>query len=379
MNRVRKKMQNQAIGLLPLLLFMFLDNFFSYKLSFIIAVLFCMVSVLLYRMLSKDKVYQFLLLPASATMILYAVFILLRLDPVLFVYSPILTEVILVVVLAVIGFFKRKVLRALRNSEAAPYQKTMMRTALNEFYFLIQIIQSVYTLHLFSILFFTMLPEDMQNTRVEHFLYRELGLILGIAIIAYEQIRLSMMKGSLKKEMWLPVLNDNGKVVGCMARSVSRTVTKKYFHPIVRVAVIYNGMLYLTKRSKGEFVSPDTLDYPFHKYVIFRHSIENTVKDAIGNLANEKDISPRFLIRYTFEDEKVKHQVSLFVVCLRGEEQFDKIRDLNGKLWTGKQIEDNMGKGVFSGYFENEYPYLKNTILFAENYCCDNPPDKQGA
>ena len=63
--------------------------------------------------------------------------------------------------------------------------------------------------------------------------------------------------------MWVPVLNDNGKVIGCIARSVSRSLPKKYYHPIVRIAVVYNGMLYLVRRSKDEFVSPDTMDYPF--------------------------------------------------------------------------------------------------------------------
>ncbi len=373
MNRVKKNMQNQAVGLLPILLFMFLDNFLSYKLSFAIAVLFCLGCLAIYQMLSKDKVYQFLLLPASLTFILYALFIVFRLDPVLFVYSPLLVEVLLVVALAVIGFSKRRVLRHIRKSNMPAYKRTMMRTSLNEFYLLIQIVQSVYTLHLFVILFFTLLPDEMQDLYVERFLYRDLGLIIGVGVIIYEQIRISWMKGSLKKEMWLPVLDDKGKVVGCIARSVSRSVPKKYYHPIVRVAVIYNGMLYLSKRSGGEYVSPSTLDYPFQKYVIFRHSLDNTVKEAIGSLAQDKTISPRFLIRYTYEDEKVKHLVSLYVICLRTEEQMNKFRIFNGKLWTGTQIEENLGKGVFSSYFEAEYPYLKNTILFAENLCgCNN-------
>lgn len=98
----------------------------------------------------------------------------------------------------------------------------------------------------------------MQNMRTERFLYRELGLVIGVLVIVYEQIRLSLMQGSLKKEMWVPVLNDNGKVIGCIARSVSRSLPKKYYHPIVRIAVVYNGMLYLVRRSKDEFVSPDT-------------------------------------------------------------------------------------------------------------------------
>lgn len=42
MNKVKKGLDNQAIGLLPLLLFMFLDNYFSYLLSFIIGVTFAL-------------------------------------------------------------------------------------------------------------------------------------------------------------------------------------------------------------------------------------------------------------------------------------------------------------------------------------------------
>jgi hypothetical protein len=44
-----------------------------------------------------------------------------------------------------------------------------------------------------------------------------------------------------------------------------------------------------------------------------------------------------------------------------------------GKLWLTAQIEENLSKGVFSGYFEKEFPYLQNTILFAENFCCQQP------
>ena len=101
MNKVKRSLDNQAIGLVPLLLFMFLDNYFSYLLSFIIGVTFCFVCIFLFQILSKDKVYQFLLLPAATTLVLYSIFLCLRLEPVLFIYSPLITEVLLVVVLAI--------------------------------------------------------------------------------------------------------------------------------------------------------------------------------------------------------------------------------------------------------------------------------------
>lgn len=122
MNKVKKGLDNQAIGLLPLLLFMFLDNYFSYLLSFIIGVTFCFVCIFLYQVLSKDKVYQFLLLPSAITLVLYSVFLCLKLEPVLFIYSPLITEVLLVVVLAFIGFSRRFVLKKIRTSKHPTYK-----------------------------------------------------------------------------------------------------------------------------------------------------------------------------------------------------------------------------------------------------------------
>ncbi len=370
MNEVKKGLDNQAIGLLPLLLFIFMDNYFSYLLSFIIGVSFCIICIFLFQVLSKDKVYQFMLLPSAMTLVLYSIFICLKLEPVLFIYSPLVTEVLLVVSLAIVGFMKRTVLRRIRDSKRPSFKRTLLRTTMNEFFFLAQLVQNLYTLHLFIILLYSILPESMQNMRTERFLYRELGLLIGFTVIIYEQIRLSLMKGSLKKEKWLPVLNESGKVIGCIARSVSRSLPKKYYHPIVRIAIVYQGMLYLVRRSRKEFVSPDTIDYPFYDYVLFRHSIDSTIKDVFHDFPQDKSVDPRFLIRYTFENEKVKHLVSLYVICLRTEEQLNRCKRRSGKLWTVKQIEDNLSSGAFSEYFEKEFAYLQNTILLAENFCC---------
>jgi len=372
MNKVKKRLDNQAVGLIPLLLFMFLDNYFSYLLSFGICVGFFFVCIVLFHILRKDKSYQFMLLPAAATFSLFTIFLLFRIEPVLFEYSPVVLEVLLVVVLALIGFFKRTILRRVRDSKNPPYKRAMLRTTLNEFYFLVQLVQNLYTFHLFAILFYTILPEGMQHEGVKHFLYHELGWLIGVLVIIYEQIRLSMMKGRLKKELWLPVLNDKGKVIGCIARSVSRSVPKKYFHPVIRIAVIYNGMLYLVKRSNTDYESPGLLDYPFQGDVLFRHTIDDAVKKTMGKLADNKNLTPRLTVRYTYEDDKVKQLVSLYVICIRSEKVMDKLKTANGKLWTAKQIEENMNSGIFSGYFKEEFPYLQKTILFAENFCCAN-------
>ena len=130
-------------------------------------------------------------------------------------------------------------------------------------------------------------------------------------------------------------------------------------------------MLYLAKRSEYAYVSASLIDYPFYRYVLFRQSIESAAQQAIEKLKTlTGKISPKLLIRYTFENEKIKHQVSLFIIRISDEnvlEQYKEIQD--GKLWSIQQIEENLGKGIFSIYFEHEFSYLKNTVLLAENLC----------
>ncbi|MGM9797514.1 MAG: hypothetical protein ACI3ZY_08080 [Parabacteroides sp.] len=369
MNKVKKNLDNQAIGLLPLVLFMFLDNFFSYLFSFVIALSFCMLCFLLYWRLQEKNVYQFMFLPTILTFALYTCFFFFRLRTTLFVHSPLIVEMLLVVSLALFSFSKRIVLHHVRHSNKPTYKRIYVRATLNEFFFVAQLVQSIYTLHLFSILIYSVLPMEMHgNLAAERLLYREMPWFLGVSLLIYEQIRVFWMSGSLEKEMWLPVLNDEGKVVGCMARSVSRALPKKYYHPVIRVAVLYQGMIYLVKRSSEDFVSSNTLDHPLHGYMLFRHSHVDTLRTMLGRLADDPLIEPHCLIRYTFETHRVKHLVFLYTIRLENPEQLAEVRHSSGKLWTVKQIKENIGKNVFSGYFEQEYPYLRNTALMEENF-----------
>lgn len=369
MNKIKKNLDNQAVGLLPLLLFMFLDNYFSYMFSFVIAITFCLFCVFLYGKFRAKHIYQFMLLPTIFTFGAYAVFFLFGLRPMLFVHSPLVVEVFLVVFLALFGFGRHIVLHRIRHSERPAYERLYLRTILNEFFFMAQLAQGLYTLHLFSILLYSVMPSELhRNPFAERMLYRELPWLIGMLVILYDQIRVSWVRGSLAKEMWLPVVNDEGKVIGCMARSVSRILPKKYCHPVIRVAVIHEGMLYLGKRPSDDFVAPDRLDHPMHSYMLFRRSHKETLRALLGALAQDPSVEPRCLIRYTFETSRVKHLVFLYIVRLHSARQLETFSLKDGKLWTAKQIAENMGRSVFSGYFEKEFPYLQNTVLFADHY-----------
>ena len=371
MNRINKKWDNQALGLLPLCLFMFLENFISYFQSYIISVLFCVVSIIIFYQLRKDKIYLFMLLPASATFILYS--ILMFFFPVkelLITYTPLVTEIFFVIVLLLVNFSKRPVIYRIHKNKDLSYERNQYIAMLEEFYFIANIVLYSFAIHLlFAGIYYLFVPDGVKDVLVSHFIYRDLTLIIAALIIGYEFIRLKWLKEALKKEKWLPVLGENGKVIGCVAYSVSKLLHKKYFHPIVRVVLIHKGKLFLTNRVRSSFVSAMKLDYPFYRYVLFRETIDIAVHNTISKQKYSwNDIKPRLLIRYVYEDTRVKHQVSLYVLKVEDEKLLNQLSKHGGKLWSTAQIEENLDKGIFSVYFEREYPYLKNTILLAENF-----------
>lgn len=372
MKQLRKGTANQTVGLLPLLAFFGMNLFLPYLLSFVISVVFSALCYVLYRWLRGTEGYQFVLFPVAVTQLLYSVALLFVSPEFLSDHSALLVEMLFVIVLAYTFLRKRTVMRKVKNVEMTSDKQSYLNASLNEFFFTIQIMQGAFALHLFITLFYLLLPEADRAISYEPLLFFYMPLIIGVAIMVYEQIRLSLLRGYLKNEIWLPVLNDQGKVIGRIAHSISAASLRKFYHPVVRVAVVCNGMLYLTKRNKDSVISPGALDYPFKYYVRYKQGIEEAVYESLSSCYPRELISPRFLIRYKFENELVKHQVSVYVVYLNSDELLSRCKESPGKLWTSKQIEENMGTGLFSEYFEKEFTYLQNTVLMVESYCCQH-------
>lgn len=364
MSWLKRRIENQSIGLVPVLLFMALDNFFAYQLSFFVAIAFCVLSLGIYYSLRRERIYLYMLLPSAGTLILFFLFMSFRLYPVLFVYSPLVIEVLLVCILAMVGICRKGVIHYIRDLRVPTSQKVKMRSMLGEFYFIVPIVRRVYTFHLFFVILYGVLPNSVQSIVLEHFMIRILPILLGILIIVYEEVRLSMLRKQLGQETWLPVLSDDGRVIGRIAGSVSKSVAKKFYHPVVRVMVVYKGMLYLGKRASDAYVSPGKWDTPFYNYIQFKQSMEEAAHNVVASLGQITS-APRLLVRYRHETERVKHLVSLFAICLRD----DQVKEMNGqwaKFWTASQIEENISTGIFSEYFTEEYAYLRNTVMLAE-------------
>jgi uncharacterized membrane protein len=192
--------------------------------------------------------------------------------------------------------------------------------------------------------------------------------IMLLIILLMEEGRLFILRRRLVGEEWLPVVTDQGVVTGRVAKSITKDMKNRFMHPVVRVALIYRGSIYLQERDHTRLLNPGMLDYPFEKYMQYNDEIDETVRRSISQECGSIAVPLRFLLKYTFENETTKRLIFLYVSDITDEVIFNSLNLRGGKLWSEAQIEDNMGTGIFSECFELEFEYLKNTVLLAHRF-----------
>jgi len=192
--------------------------------------------------------------------------------------------------------------------------------------------------------------------------------IIVVTYIVYEIFRVRALNLRLKKEEWLPIVTENGDVIGKIAKSVSMKMKNKHLHPLVRIALVSHNKIYLQERATNRVLDPGKLDYPFEKYVLFGHEIPEAVKNVVRKVMGNKTCSPpQFILKYTFENENTKRLILLFVIKIENEDMITRNENMHGKFWTIKQIEESFKDEIFSENFELEYEYLKNKILLGDD------------
>ncbi|GHT71201.1 hypothetical protein FACS1894155_01140 [Bacteroidia bacterium] len=243
---------------------------------------------------------------------------------------------------------------------------------IREILLITRILRDILTIHLIIILIYKILPDQFHSTTMDKIIFPGLLFTFIFFVMVFDTIRVSIMKKKINSEDWLPIVNETGGVIGKVALSVSLTSQKSYLHPIVRIALIYKGLFYLCQRPEHYNINPEKIDYPFEKFVFYNHSLDEAIGNALEKETEKKDLPVKFVFRYLFSNSTINRLVYLYTCKINDEKTMNELNLTKGKLWTEKQIEENLGKGVFSECFEKEYEILKNTVLMAEKILKNN-------
>lgn len=284
-----------------------------------------------------------------------------------FLQLPAFNRFAIVEIIFVISLYGMRLSRAKIVSRVAKGRNLMLKNYLKESFRVAFQTQYALSIHLLLVLAFYLF-DAAEVPFVSSAVMVVVCQLLLLLIMVMETVRLYILDKKLFREEWLPVVTEKGDVTGRVAKSITRDLKNKFMHPVVRLALIYKGRIYLREREQDRVLNPGKLDYPFEKYMQFNDKVDETLQNSIKKEWGGNDIPLRFLLKYTFENEITKRLVFLYVSDIGDETVFNSLQLQGGKLWTSAQIEDNMGTEIFSECFELEYEYLKNTVLLAHRF-----------
>ena len=349
--------RNPALGLVPLFVFSILVFLMASRFAVIIALLLSLLGVLFVNKHSK------ILFDVSLiTFIVSLILSFTTLSGLPALNKFIVVEIIFVLFVIIARLSKNRLM-----TKVAKQKDRIIKNYLKQSFRIAFQVQYGLTFHLL-LLFLYYATYNSNEFFVGTTFMIAICQVIILSITVLETTRLQILSKKLFKEEWLPVVNESGEVRGRIAKSVTKDLKNQFMHPVVRVALIHRGSIYLDERDQTRLLNPGKLDYPFEKYMEFNEDLDATVKEIVRKESGNNELPLRFLLKYTFENDVTKRLIFLYVSEIDDDEQFNNISLQRGRLWNISQIEDNIGNNIFSECFELEFEYLKNTVFLAYQY-----------
>lgn len=160
----------------------------------------------------------------------------------------------------------------------------------------------------------------------------------------------------------LPVVDATGKVIGKITREEAHYGTKK-MHPVVHLQIIKQGAIYLQKRREDKDIQPGKWDTAVGGHIDYGEDVETALKREAFEELTIKNFSYSFIAKYLWDSDVEREMVFSFFTrdAVNITPNINEISD--ARFWKFEEIEQNIGKGVFTPNFEAEYRFLNNTIL----------------
>lgn len=151
------------------------------------------------------------------------------------------------------------------------------------------------------------------------------------------------------------VLDTEGRVIGLAARSAVHS-DPSLIHRVVHVLVINKqGDLLLQKRSINKDIAPGRWDTSVGGHV---NPGEEVYDAAVRETKEELGIVPsdlQLLYRYLFRNQRESELVTTFACISEGVVHFNREEIDEVMFWPMSRIKGQLGKGIFSDHFEQEF------------------------
>lgn len=162
---------------------------------------------------------------------------------------------------------------------------------------------------------------------------------------------------------WFPVVERSGLVVGRALRSYCHSGAKP-LHPVIHIHIIdRNSRIYLQKRPMTKDIQPGKWDTAVGGHVSYGESIIETLYREASEELGFSEFNPIYLETYEFESSVEREMVNVFAVVGTYDLCPDPEEIEEGRWWDVAEIDESIGKGIFTPNFESEYTMMRDALL----------------
>ncbi len=342
-------------GLLPIFVFILVDEFWSTEAGLIVAVVFG-VGQLAYVFLREKRFDRFIFYDTALLVVLGGISIALN-DEIFFKLKPALINLIFCAVLGFSAFSSKNLLMIYSQrymgdlKMPAGAEKAMQKTMKILFWMML-----AYTLLIVYSAFY--LSKEVWAFISGAFLYILFGLFFAWQYFSAKRKHRTPDKNT----EWVPLVDENGRITGRATRKEVHN-GPGMLHPVIHLHIINSkGEIYLQKRAMHKDTQPGKWDTSVGGHVDLGETIEQALLRETAEELNITGIHPVPLVQYKWETEIESELVFSFRALYNATPVFNKQEIDEGRFWTVQEIKRNMGTGIFTPNFENEVPVLLKVL-----------------
>jgi isopentenyldiphosphate isomerase len=158
------------------------------------------------------------------------------------------------------------------------------------------------------------------------------------------------------------IVTAEGKIIGKAPRSAVHG-NPQLLHPVVHIHVFNkNGQIYLQKRANNKEVQPNKWDTSVGGHIQSGESVEQALVREAEEELGIKNVNFQPLYRYVMKNDYESELVYTFRLKYNGPIKVNKEEIAFGRFWKIKEIKKNLGKGIFTPNFEQEFQLLEKIL-----------------
>ena len=346
-------------GLVPLLVFLLADEIWGMKVGLVVAVSIGLLEMLV-TWIREKKLDRFVLLDTLLLLLLSALSYLFE-NEIFFKVKPAMIDLVLLAMISLSLFTKIDPLgsmsqRYLNGVKMDGNQKELFRKNLWVMFWMVL----VHTLLVLWAAFF--LSKEIWAFISSFVLFIMMGGYLGFELIR-QKLRKKNIPVSPDVEEWLPMVDEEGRILGKALRSYCHNGSK-ILHPVVHLHLLGpDRSLFLQKRATTKLIQPGKWDTAVGGHLAYGETIEESLKREAFEEIGLQDFEAVPALKYRW-DSAVEAELVYSFIAYRGKPNaISSVEITEGKFWKISEIERNIGKGIFTPNFEHEFMLLKKSGL----------------